>query len=84
MMKWDTSHNHLKKNIIPTPNILIKDHNILTRKGYFPTRLIIQPAILLDTCAKVGYLGLENIMDTNDMNYTKFKTVHESKVKGKL
>ena len=35
------------------------------------------------TFTKVGYLGLKNIYDKNNINYTRFKMVQAPHVKGK-
>ena len=49
--------------------------------GYFPTRLVIPAKHLSATFAKVGYLGLKNILEKNEINYTKFTIVQASQVK---
>ena len=73
----------LKTVAIPTPKILIKDHTKLTRKGYTPTRLVILATNLSAAFSKVVYLGLTNIMEHNNINYTRFTIVQESHVKDK-
>ena len=34
-----------------------------------------------DTFAKIGYLGVKNILEKNEINYTKFTIVQASQVK---
>ena len=60
---------------IPTPKILIKDRKELTSTGDFPTRIVIPATNFSATFAKVGYLGLKNILEKNEINYTNFTIV---------
>ena len=71
----------LKTKSIPTPKSLIKYHKELTSMGDFQTRLVIPSTKFSDTFAKVGYLGLKNTLEENEINYTKFTIVQASKVK---
>ena len=71
----------LKIKAIPTPKLLIKDHNKLTSMGEFPTRLVIPATNFSATFAKIGYLGLKNILEKNEINYTKFTIIQASQVK---
>ena len=68
----------LKTKSIPTPKLLIKDQKKLTSNGVFPTIIVIPETNLSATFAKVGYLGLKNIFENNEMNYTGFKTIQAS------
>ena len=71
----------LKTQDIPTPKILIKDHNEWTSMRHFPTRLLIPETTFSDTFAKVGNLGLKNILEKNEINDTKFTIVQTSQIK---
>ena len=55
----------LKIKAIPTPKLLIKYPKILTSMGEFPTRLVITAVNFSASFAKVGYLGLKNILKKN-------------------
>ena len=71
----------LKTEYIPTPKILIKDHKKFKSNGELPTRLVIQATNFSDTFAKVGYLGLKNILEKNEINYTGFTIIQASQLK---
>ena len=60
---------------------MIKEQNKLKKQEEHPTLLLIPETNLSATFEKVGYLGLKNIPDKNHMNYDKFTTLQESKVK---
>ena len=66
--------NHLKKSI-PTPKLLIEISQKLTGKGYFPTILGMLATNFSAPFSKVGYLGLKNILEKNDIKYTIFTIV---------
>ena len=66
---------------IPTPKLLIKDQKKLKSIGELPTRLVIPATKFSATFAKDGYLGLKNILENNEINYTKFTIVQASQVK---
>ena len=85
MYKNEVGHlnESLKTIAIPTPKILIKYHTKLTVKGYFPTGLVITATNFSATFAKLGYLGLKNIHENNNINYIRFTIVQESQVKYK-
>ena len=48
--------------------------------GEFPDRLVIPATKFSDHFATVGYLGLKNILEKNEINDTKFTIVQESQV----
>ena len=48
--------------------------------GNFPTRPAIPANKFLTNFAKVGYLGLKNILEKNEINYTKFTIVQALQV----
>ena len=83
MYKNEVGHinESLRTKSIPTPKLLIKDHKKLRGMGEFPTRLVIPATNFSATFAKVGYLGLKNILENNEINYTKFTIVQSSQVK---
>ena len=60
---------------------MIKDHKKLTCMGEFPTRLVIPATNFSATFEKLGYLGLKNILEKNEINYIKFTIVQASQVK---
>ena len=49
--------------------------------GKYPTRLVIPATDFSATFTKVGYLGLKNLLEKNEINYTKFTIVQASQVK---
>ena len=84
MSKNEVGHinESLKEKAIPTPKLLIKEHKKLTSMGELPTRLVISATnFSANPAAKVGYLGLINILEKNEINYTKFTIVQASQVK---
>ena len=70
-----------KKKYFPTPKLLIKDHKRLTRMGEFPMRVLISATNFSATFAKIGYLGVKNMLEKNEINYTIFTIVQASQVK---
>ena len=71
----------LKTKAIPTPKLLNKDHKKLTIKGDFPTIIVILEKKVSATFAKMGYLGLKNILEMNDIYDARFTIVQASQVK---
>ena len=49
--------------------------------GKLPTRLVVPATNFSATFAKIGYLGVKNILEKNGINYTKFTIVQSSQVK---
>ena len=49
--------------------------------GDFPNILLIPATNFSATFPEVGYLGLKDILEKNEINYTKFTIVKESQVK---
>ena len=47
-------------------------------KGNLPTILVIPAPNFSAAFAKVGYLGLKNILENNEINYTIFTIFQES------
>ena len=60
---------------------MIKDHTELTSIGDLPTRLVLPATNFSANFAKVGYLGMKNILEKADINYTKLTIVQASQVK---
>ena len=61
-----------KTKAIPTTKLLIKCHKKLTNIGDLTTRLVIPATKLSDNSAKVGYLYLRNILEKNEIKFTRF------------
>ena len=82
MSKNEVGHinKSLKTKDIPTPKLLIKNHKKLTSDGDFPTMLVIPETNLSATLEKVSYLGLKNVLEKNEINYTRFTIVQKSQV----
>ena len=82
MFKNELGHINelLKTKAVPTPKLLIKYHKRLKSMGEFPTRLVIPATNFSATFAKLGYLGLKNILEKNEINYIKFTIVQSSQV----
>ena len=49
----------LATQVILYPNLLIKDHRTINKKGEFPTRLVIPAKNFTATFSKIGYLGIK-------------------------
>ena len=73
-------NEYLKTKDILTHKLLIKDHKKLTSKGDFPTRIVIPETILSANFVKVGYLGLKNVLEKNEKDYTILTIVQASQV----
>ena len=71
----------LKTKSIPTPKLLIKDHKKPNKNGEFPKRLVITATNFTATFAKVGYLGLKEILNNHQVNYKKYTITQASQVK---
>ena len=71
----------MTKKAIPAPKLLIKDHKTLTSKGYLPTKIVIPATNFSATFTNVGYLGLKDVLEKNEINYTGFTIVQVSQVK---
>eukprot|EP00957_Ditylum_brightwellii_P177403 13512734-Ditylum_brightwellii.AAC.1 len=68
---------------IPEPQLLIKDHKKM-KNGAYLTRLIIPSSNFAATFSKLGYLGIKHILDTNNVNYTRYTIQQASELKEKL
>ena len=71
----------LKTKPIPTPKLLIKDHTNPNTNDKFPTRLVIPATNFTATFVKVGYLGLNSIIDNHQVDYRKYTITQPSQVK---
>ena len=60
----------LKTKSTPTHKRLIKYHKELTSMGDFQTRLVIPSTKFSATFTNLGYLGLKNTLEKNEINYT--------------
>ena len=65
----------IKTKAFPTPKLLITDHKKGTRIGDLPDRLVIQATNFSSTFVKVGYLSLTDILEKNDIIYSRFTIV---------
>ena len=53
----------LKTKAIPPPKLLIKDHKKMSNMVKVPTRLVIPATNFSANFAKIGYLGVKNILE---------------------
>ena len=54
--------------VIQYPKLPIKDHSKINRKEEYSTTLVIPVKHFTDTLYKLGYLGIENILDKAKLN----------------
>ena len=71
----------LTTHAIPSPKILIKDHETINDKGEFPTRLIIPATKFTVTFSKLGYTGINRMLDNKKVNYSSVSIFQESNLK---
>ena len=69
---------------IPTPRLLIKDHKQREDDGNFPTRLLIPATNFTQCFAKISFLAIKSIFDSNDINPMKRTIVQSSHLKVQL
>ena len=70
---------------IPTPKLLIKDHKkIDPNTDRYPTRLICPANNFVSAFPKLGYLGIKQIFEDNQINYTPFTIIQASDLKSQL
>ena len=86
-MKMDLSV-HTRKLIatreIPSPKLLIKDHNTINEKGEFPTRLVVPATNCTATFSKIDYIGIKIILDKAKVKYSCVSIVQASNPKERL
>ena len=71
----------LKMCVIPSPEILIKHHKTVNKKGGYPTRLVILATSFTATFSKIGYLGIKRYLDKVKVNYSQNSIVQASDLK---
>ena len=59
----------LATQTILSPKLLIKDHNTISKKGEFPTILVIPATNFTATFFKIGYLEIKRCLDKGKLNY---------------
>ena len=64
-----------------SPNLLIKDHKTMNKKGEFPTRLVIPATKFTATISKIGYLGIKQLLDEGKVIYSRVSIVQASDLK---
>ena len=67
----------LQSRAIPPPKLLIKDHKEANKDGPFLTRLIVPATNFTAAFPKLGYLGIENILDAAGVDYAR-KTIRQA------
>mmetsp|Transcript_59901 Transcript_59901/g.71329 ORF Transcript_59901/g.71329 Transcript_59901/m.71329 type:complete len:212 (-) Transcript_59901:780-1415(-) len=70
----------LKTKQIPSSELLIKDHKA-RKNGQFPLRLVIPTTNFTACFSKVGYLGLKQVLDSYDIDYSRFTIAQASYLK---
>ena len=66
---------------IPYPNLLIKYHKTINKKGKLPTRLVIPAKTFTATFSKIGYLGIKKILDKAKVKYSHVSIIQASDLK---
>jgi hypothetical protein len=74
----------LKSKSIPSPKLLIKDHQPLDAWGVYPTHLVIPATDFTSAYPKMGYLGIKRIFDEAKIDYSKKTIVQALTVKSHL
>ena len=69
---------------IPSPKLIIKDHNTINEKAGFPTRLVIPATNFTAIFYKIVYLGIKRMLKKGKVNYSRFSIVQISDLKKKL
>ncbi len=68
---------------IPTPKLLIKDHKPMIN-GVYPTRLIVPASNFMAAFSKLGYLGLKQIFEDNQIDYAPHGIEQATQLKAKM
>lgn len=75
----------VKSKAIPQPKILIKDHKNPDSDGTFPSRLVVPATNFTAGFPKLGYLGIQSILDQNGgLEYGSRNLVQASDLKDLL
>ena len=69
---------------IPSPELLIKDHNKTNKKGKFLTRLVFLATNFNRRFSKLSYLGIQRMQDKVKVNHWRFTIVQASELKERL
>ena len=71
----------LVMQVIPSPNLLIKNHKTINKKGESPTRLVIPARKFTATFSKIRYLVIKIMPDKGKVNYSRFSIVQASNLR---
>ena len=74
----------LAMRAIPSPKLLIKDHNKTNKKGEFPTRLVIPAKNFTATFSNIYYIGIKMCLIKGKVNYSRVSIVQASDLKERL
>jgi hypothetical protein len=69
----------IQSRAIPTPKLLIKDHE-KPKGGVYPTRLVIPASNFTSTFPKMGYFGIKGILESHGIQYTSSTIGHYKSV----
>eukprot|EP00957_Ditylum_brightwellii_P187361 14269936-Ditylum_brightwellii.AAC.1 len=69
---------------IPQLQLLVKDHKEPNDNGSFTTRLVISATNFTSTFSKLGYLGINRVLDDNKVKYLQFTIIQVSDLKERL
>ena len=67
--------------MIPSPKILIKDQKTINKKRELSTRLVTPATNLTPPFSKIGYLGINIMLDKGKVNYSCVSIVQASNIK---
>ena len=65
----------LATKAIPSPKLLINDHETINEKGESPTRLVIPAMKFTARFSKISYLGIKMLLDKGKVKYSRVSIV---------
>ena len=71
----------LATRAIPSPNLIIKDHKTINKKGGFSNMFVITAKNFTATFSKIGYHGIKIMMVKGKVNYSLVSIVQASDLK---
>ena len=84
----DNEYDFLKETIdskaIPTPKLSMKDHKKPNEDRDFPTRIVIPATNFTSGFPKLGFSGIRNIFDENNINHMKKTMTQANNLKDEL
>ena len=78
------SKETIDSKAVPAPKLLIEDHKKPNKEGNFPTRTMIPATNFTAGFPTLGFSGIENTFDKNNVNGMKRSMTQASDLKDKL